>query len=393
MNMQEEIRTALHQRAEQVTAALVGLESDSMQGHEGAVADWILQFFETAGIQAEKQECAPGRYNVIAELPGRRSDRTILFSGHIDTVPLGDESLWHFPPLSAQKADGKLYGRGTCDMKGGIACSMCAAEYLAANQIVPSANFRLVYDVDEENTNLGLRTYLKTAAPADFILVGEPTNLRLAVGHRGVMAFTAEFFGKSAHVGQAALGVNAIDGALCAAEKIRRLEQALSQRTQEYLGSPSIFTTQISGGKKVNVIPDYAQIRVDRRLIAGETPESCTAQMQKILDETARETGCRTKLTVTTSCPPGLSRPELPELTAAAALLREQKLNDTPEAFGASCEMGMLQAALGAPAVILGPGSIEQAHQIDEFVTCSQLHEAAELYIRIFTELFDEGGV
>lgn len=141
------------------------------------------------------------------------------------------------------------------------------------------------------------------------------------------------------------------------------------------------------------MIPDYAQIRVDRRLIAGETPESCTAQMQKILDETARETGCRTKLTVTTSCPPGLSRPELPELTAAAALLREQKLNDTPEAFGASCEMGMLQAALGAPAVILGPGSIEQAHQIDEFVTCSQLHEAAELYIRIFTELFDEGGV
>ena len=329
MNMQEEIRTALHQRAEQVTAALVRLESDSMQGHEGAVADWILQFFETAGIQAEKQECAPGRYNVIAELPGRRSDRTILFSGHIDTVPLGDESLWHFPPLSAQKADGKLYGRGSCDMKGGSACSMV----------------------------------------------------------------TAEFFGKSAHVGQAALGVNAIDGALCAAEKIRRLEQALSQRTQEYLGSPSIFTTQISGGKKVNVIPDYAQIRVDRRLIAGETPESCTAQMQKILDETARETGCRTKLTVTTSCPPGLSRPELPELTAAAALLREQKLNDTPEAFGASCEMGMLQAALGAPAVILGPGSIEQAHQIDEFVTCSQLHEAAELYIRIFTELFDEGGV
>ena len=127
MNMQEEIRTALHQRAEQVTAALVRLESDSMQGHEGAVADWILQFFKTAGIQAEKQECAPGRYNVIAELPGRRSDRTILFSGHIDTVPLGDESLWHFPPLSAQKADGKLYGRGTCDMKGGIACSMCAA--------------------------------------------------------------------------------------------------------------------------------------------------------------------------------------------------------------------------------------------------------------------------
>ena len=104
MNMREDIRTALHQRAEQVTAALIRLESDSMQGHEGAVADWILQFFETAGIQAEKQECAPGRYNVIAELPGRRSDRTILFSGHIDTVPLGDESLWHFPPLSAQKA-------------------------------------------------------------------------------------------------------------------------------------------------------------------------------------------------------------------------------------------------------------------------------------------------
>ena len=107
MNMQEESRAALHQRAEQVTAELVRLESDSMQGHEGAVADWILRFFEAAGIRAEKQECAPGRYNVIAELPGRHAGKTILFSGHIDTVPPGDKSLWQFPPFSAQKKDGK----------------------------------------------------------------------------------------------------------------------------------------------------------------------------------------------------------------------------------------------------------------------------------------------
>lgn len=393
MNIRSDSKKKLHLRAEQVTVELVKLESDAMQGHEGAAAEWILQFFKAAGIRAEKQECASGRYNIIADVPGRRADKTILFSGHIDTVPLGDETLWHFPPLSAQVQDGKMYGRGTCDMKGGIACSMCAAEYLVNNQIVPAANIRFVYDVDEENTNLGLKTYLQTAQRADFVLVGEPTNLQLAVGHRGVMAFTAEFFGKSAHVGQAALGINAIDGALCAAEKIKQLEQTLSQQSQQYLGEPSIFATQIGGGKKVNVIPDYAWLRVDRRLIAGETPEACTAQMQEILDAAARESGCSAKLTVTTSCPPGLSQPETSEVSALAALMRKQGLDDTPVAFGASCEAGMLQTALDVPAVILGPGSIAQAHQIDEFVVCSQLHAAAELYVRIFTELFDEGGV
>ena len=384
-------RQLLHARAEQVTADLIRLESDSMQGHEGAVGDYILHFFEAAQIRAWKQSCAPGRANVIAELPGRRKDRTIVFSGHIDTVPLGDYASWHYPPLAAQIHEGKMYGRGACDMKGGIACSMCAAEYLAAHTELPAATIRFVYDVDEENANLGLRTYLHAPGAADLILVGEPTQLKLAVGHRGVMAFTAEFFGKSAHVGQAALGINAIDGALAAVERIRLLQKELSGQEQPYLGSPSIFTTQIGGGEKVNVIPDHAWIRVDRRLVAGETEALCIAQMEKILADAAQETGCKSKLTVTTSCPPGLSDPSLPLLADIAACMRRQGLDCSPEAFGASCEAGMLQNAFGAPAVILGPGSIAQAHQIDEYVACSQLHDTAELYIRIFTELFEEG--
>ncbi len=382
----------LHARTEQLAAELIALESDSMQGHEAAVGAYLVQFFRKAGISVTIQPCSETRFNVIAEIPGRRNDRTILYSGHIDTVPLGETAGWTTSPLCASIRNGRMYGRGSCDMKGSVACSMSAAEYLAQRQIVPPATLRFVYDIDEENTNLGLKTYLRDPQAADLIIVGEPTSLRLAVGHRGVMAFTVTIRGKSAHVGQAELGKNAIYASTKAIEQIQRLNAVLQQQEQPYLGKPSIHVTQIASGEKVNVIPDQATIRIDRRLIYGETPQVCTEQLAAILENVQQQTGCKYSLSITTSCPPGLSSPELPVIQAIAKVLKQNTQCAEAVAFGASCEAGMLQEALHAPVVILGPGSIQQAHQLDEFIALEQLHKGTEIYLQLFTNLYWEGA-
>lgn len=371
-------------RVLQVTKDLVSLESDAMLGHEKAMGEYVFRFLETLGIEAHRQPCAPDRFNVIARIPGHDRGRTLAYSAHLDVVPQGDAARWSSPPYQPQVRDGKLYGRGACDMKGSIACSLCAVEWLTRHGVRPANDVLLMYDVDEENANLGLKTYLEHPQSADFLLVGEPTGLRMAVGHRGVMAFTVTFHGKSVHAGQAEQGRNAIYAAADAMTEIRRLNETLSAQTQAYLGKPSIHVTQIQGGTKVNVIPDTATLRIDRRLIGGENVQSCTQQVRNALQPVCQRTGCDCDVQVTTYCPPGSSDATQPALQRIAALLTRLGLDPTPKAFEASCEAGLLQERLKVPMVILGPGSIAQAHQIDEYIALEQLWDGLTLYIHLF---------
>ena len=375
------------QRLLTIAEDLIRLESDSLYGSEKAVSDYIFQFFQKLQTEVQKQECTPGRDNIIARIKGTDSSHCTMYSGHMDTVPLGNLSRWTSHPLRPAVRNGNLYGRGSCDMKGSIACTLFAAEYMRRHGLVPNHDILFVYDVDEENQNLGLKKYLGSPAPADLILVGEPTNLRLNAGHRGVMAFTVTIHGKSAHAGQAALGKNAIYAAAQVIASVKALEKELSKISQKYVGAPSITVTQISGGEKVNVVPDRARLRIDRRLIFGENCFSCTKQLEEILKDIEKETGCAAELEVTTYCPPGKIDPDTFLFRQLAFLLEEAGMNSHPEGFPASCEAGLLQEKCRIPAVIFGPGSISQAHQIDEYISLDQLYKGAELYIQLFTML------
>ena len=381
------ITDADRQRVCELTKALIRLESDAMLGHEGAVGQWLYRFFAELDVPVELQECAPGRWNVIATLPGRRADRTILYSGHMDTVPLGDPSRWTSPATQPEVRDGRLYGRGACDMKGSIACTLAMAEIITRRAILPESTVRLVHDVDEENRNLGLHTYLQHAEPANLVLVGEPTSLRMAVGHRGVMAFTVHVQGRSAHVGQAEQGNNALYAAADVIARVRALQSTLAATRQPYLGSPSLHVTQLHGGEKVNVIPEEAVLRLDRRLVGTENAESCEAQLDALLKQSEMATGCAMRRETTTYCPPGYTGPEQPEARRVAEMLKDMGLPAEPVAFEASCEAGLLHERLGVPVLILGPGSIRQAHQPDEYVETDQLACGLALYLRLFTTL------
>lgn len=382
-----------YQRLLTIAQDLIRFKSDSLYGNEKDIGDYIFHFFKVLGLNVQRQECISGRNNIIARIKGIDSSHCTMYSGHIDTVPLGNLSDWHFSPLDPVVKNGRLYGRGACDMKGSIACTLFAVEYLHHHAIVPPHDLLFIYDVDEENENLGLKNYLKSPPSVDFILVGEPSGLRLNVGHRGVMAFTVTIHGKSAHAGQAALGRNAIYAAADVITSIQNLQKQLDQNFQEFVGRPSITVTQISGGEKVNVVPDQVKLRIDRRLIFGENCQTCTQQLTRLLKSSTEKLNCTFELEVTTYCPPGKTDPDTVVFQQLALLLKCNGIDNTPAEFPASCEAGILQETCHAPMVIFGPGSIEQAHQVNEYITLEQLYKGAELYILIFAMLsYDKEG-
>lgn len=378
----------------QILKELVSINSDSAHGNESGVAAYIERFFRELGVPVTRQCCGEDRYNVIAGFSGcddrsleKKDPATVMYSGHMDVVPAGELSVWATPPYCPSVRNGRLYGRGACDMKASLACSMFMVEYYIRHKISLNSSLLLVYDADEEVANLGLRKYLKDPHQAKVCIVGEPTNLKICTGHRGVMAFTVKLTGKSAHAGKWRLGINPIYFAAKLIRKAEQLQESLCRNTHPVLGEPSIQVTQIHGGERVNVIPDQVELRIDRRLVWGETKKSCEDQLEQLIKETAEDCRSGSEIKTTTYCPAGFVEEEETAVQYLKKLLSFRGMDPDCYGFEASCEAGLIQEKTGIPAIIFGPGSIDQAHQTDEYVELDSLFRGAELYIDLFRSL------
>ena len=371
--MTDELLSRLsEQRVTEILSDLIRRPTDAETG------DYIIDFLTRCGISAEKQDCGDGRFNVVASIPGSTPGRD-LYIGHTDVVPAGDLSAWTTPPFSPAVRDGRLYGRGAADMKGSVAAMLHAAELLAALPS-PQRGLTMVFDADEECHNTGMKRFLQDPPSGDFAVVGEPSELLLDLGHRGVMAFEAVFRGKSAHAARPETGVNAIDPAAAFCREVRSLSAALARQTGSPLGTGLLTVTMIQGGAQVNMVPESCTVRLDRRLIERETPEEAEAQLQALLSPCPGAV-----LRVTTCCPPSLTSPELPAVQALKAALLSAGEEGRCSIFPATCEAGLFTQSTGIPSVILGPGSIRQAHQTDEFIEIKELVSAARTYLLFFS--------
>ena len=381
-------------RVVQIADELIAIESENPPGNEAAVARYIFDFFAGLGYRPEKQFCGDDRYNVIVRIDGDGNlNRTVMYSGHMDVVPAGAVCKWVTHPYNPVIRDGRLYGRGSSDMKGSIACAMYAAELLTKNKIRLDGCLLYVFDVDEEHSNSGLEKFLSNPVRADFVIVGEPTGLKIAVGHRGVMAFTVTVRGKSVHAAQADKGLNSIYCSAVLIERIQALNAELSHNEYPYLGKSSVNVTMIQGGTKVNTVPDRCVLRIDRRLVKGENRENCAAQMEMLLKKLSEDTGCRCDLEITTYCPCGLIDGNLPEVNIIKGAITEA-LGTPPviTGFEASCEAGMFIERLGIPAVAFGPGNISEAHNTNEYITLEQLEKGAKAYCAVIMDLLMDNG-
>jgi len=384
---------------------LIAIPSVNPMGREGTenayfesrLTDYLEKFFHGLQLPVLRQRVAPLRENILARLdpPGRPPGQSplLLIDVHQDTVPTDQMRI---EPFSAKIEDQRIYGRGACDVKGGMAAALVALRHLAENRPSQMPTLVLACTVNEEHGFSGATELTKlwsdrTASAflgrkPDACIVTEPTELQVITKHKGVVRWRCHTTGRAAHSSQAAEGENAIYrmGRVLQALELYA-EQTLPQLGQDPLcGQATLSVGTITGGISVNTIPDRCTIEIDRRLLPGESP---SVAYNHAVDELNRLRQDRIELV---HDPPMLSSPGLSDEkngTLAQFLLGvandrggEHSIRGVP--YGTNA--GIL-AASGVPSVVFGPGSIQQAHTADEWIDIRQLQKATEILCHLAT--------
>ena len=365
-----------------LTRELVRAESPT--GRESLAAAALARALRDLGYDEVRVDRAG---NVVAEL-WRGDGPTVLLNGHIDTVPAGDLDAWPQPPFEGVLDGGRVYGRGACDMKGAVAAMAVGARQAAEDQVLG----RIVVTgvVQEEIGGLGAR-YLASTQNADVVIVGEPSDLRLMLGHRGRCEVRATFPGRLAHAGRAELGENALARA---ARFINALD-GLDLPSVPRLGRASVTATSLVTWPKdgTNVVPGSADLAIDYRMVPGESRLDLLARLQEldpgallwVPEEPFQSEDGAVMMTLPRENLPYLLAEDHPAVPTASRALSA--------AMGREVEVGTWWfatdaphlAAMGAPIVGYGPGNPELAHTSNEHVPVSQLHSAVEGYRALVT--------
>ena len=337
---------------------------------EAGVADAIDAHMRAIGLDVERQDVAPGRPNVIGVLEGAERGRTLMFCGHIDTVGVtGMES-----PFTPVVRGGRLYGRGSQDMKGGVAAMIDAARVARASGF-RKGRLVIAAVVDEEYASLGADALVREWK-ADAAIVTEPTDLQIGVAHKGFAWAAVETRGRAAHGSRPHEGRDAILRMGRVLSRLERVDRELQSRTpHRLLGTGSLHASIIEGGHELSSYPDSCRLQLERRTVPGETVETFAREMADLLGslcEEDPELEASMKVMFSRSPYELESTHELPRALLAAAT----------SAGATSATVGMsfwTDAAIlgeaGIPSVLFGPGgaglhSLEEYVRIDEVTRC-----------------------
>ena len=378
-----------------LTAALVRIPSVFRPGepeaNERTVALSVEAWLRREGFAIEVQDVAPGRPNVIGWLDGAEPGDTLCLEGHTDVVTEGDPAAWRHSPWSGVVEDGRLYGRGSADMKGGLAAAMVAAAAVRRSGVRFSGRLMVAALVDEEDAMSGANHFVKTplGRTVSAAIVCEPEQNELCLEQKGVFWARVTVHGRMAHGAMPYAGVNPITGAGQFLARVPQLERRVRRgvRRSRFLGvphvTPTIARAPATHVGQNNVIPATAELRLDVRLTPGLEPARVIAAIEDLARETERR--CPgTRITVeTVEAPRPATRVERGEAIVKALEWAVRRAGGRPPVFGGvpgSTDGTILRTALGIPIVTFGPGNRLIPHQVDEHVTVAELVEAARCY-------------
>ena len=370
-----------------LASSLVRINSENPPGREAEIASFVAERLSDLGFKA-RVDRFDRRANSLGFLKFSEDRPRMMLLGHLDTVPAGDREAWSFPPFGGEVHEGRLYGRGAADAKGSIASMLGGLKALVDSGVELSGEIIFAAVADEELESRGVRRLLASGLKAEYAIVGEPTSLQVCITHKGRLVLSISFMGKSAHASTPHLGINPIQVAANFIESLDNFSRKLSEKRHRLLGSPTISPTIIRGGVKDNVIPDSLELVVDYRVLPQEDLKSIVSELDKLSKKSARRYGSDSKLRIIRWIPPAEVDEKSPIVLAAVKAVEDVlKIEGEVRGFRATCDMGYLVNNAGIQSIILGPGSLEQAHTIDEWVSVEELVSAAKIYAFIILNL------
>ena len=364
---------------------------EGVENQETDVARHINEFFINEGIESEMVSIVDGRCNVVAKLRGKGNGKSLLFTGHTDTVPPYD---MQGDPYKIRISDGKMYGRGVVDMKAGLACMMMAMASLKRAGIKLSGDLIFAGVIDEEAKSEGTRALLESGIKTDAAIVSEPTNMEICIAHRGLEWFEFTFHGKTVHGGKQKEGINAIQKAMKFINKMEcDLIPEIEKRTIPILGSSSMNYGLIRGGTQPSTVAGECILQIDRRWIPGEEYSGIIREYQEILDDLHKEDPHfkadfkvmeisymdekyihEAMYTDAKDMIVEVSQKALIEVTGEKPELRS---------FTAWTDGGLINSYGKIPTIVLGPGDLESAHSAEEHLAISSVVPATIIYALI----------
>ncbi|WP_249870516.1 M20 family metallopeptidase [Oceanobacillus saliphilus] len=377
----------------QLTRELVKIPSvyreNDPTGNETEVASYVANYLNQIGIETHIEEVVPGRPNVIGIVDSGKPGKTLLFEGHTDVVTAGNREAWKYDPFGAEIVDGRMYGRGTNDTKGNLACMITAVQSILLDKEEFTGKIILCIPCDEEGLMLGIKHFIKQgwADGVDGAIICEPEENQVCIAQRGAIRLQVDIFGKMAHGAISWSGINPNWRLARFIVELEKLEKEEQERYGEdpFLKWPSITPTIIQspfkGEAQINVIPDHCMLTLDIRTIPAQNHDDLLQKIDSIVDRLkAEDADFRSELTVIDNRPPTLTAKDDPVVQAIYEAV-QGVTGKTPIYNGVpGATDGTFLHVHGIPIVTIGAGDREVPHQLNEYVDIEELAETTAIY-------------
>ncbi|HLS07520.1 ArgE/DapE family deacylase [Lentibacillus sp.] len=374
------------EQAKSLLKDIIKINSVNPPGNETEVANKLKALFDEYGIETELVEYDENRANLIAYLRGETDGPVLGLTGHMDVVPPG-ENEWEHDPFGAEEKNGKIYGRGACDMKSGLVACAMAMVSLKEEGLPLSGEINLLATIGEETGAVGSRQLTEKgyADQLDALIIAEPTKNKIKISHKGALWPQIITYGKTAHGSMPDSGINAVAHMNEIIHQILGESFELTYEKDELLGAPTYSVDVIKGGSNTNVVPDQCFANIDIRTVPSQDHQQIIEQIEQIIENTKKK---------------------YPDLKADIHRLNDQSpvktssedpfvqlVQDVVKASDGSAELGGVTAYTDGsqfihannkfPIVVLGPGETSTAHQPDEYVEVDKYLDSINLYKEI----------
>lgn len=373
----------------EVLRELIRRPSQNPPGNEKVVAEYICKTMKDWGYQPQyvyKPE--PERPSVVVVHKGTEGRPRLVLNGHIDVVPEGNLDGWSVPPFEGTVKEARIYGRGACDMKGGIAAAMIAAKVIKESGVKLRGDLVLQFAMGEETGEAGTKSLLDEGFGGEWGIVLEPTDLKVMTAEKGLAWYHFKVKGKPTHGSRPHQGINAIYNAAKLISAIQEYHEEIGKRTHPLCGKDVCSVTMIKGGTKENIIPESCWLALDRRIIPGETVEQVDSEIKAIiqrLTEKDLEFKCDFERVML------YESAEIPVDHKLAEVVRKNVKEVTgvvpaPAGMLASTDQRNFINDAGIPAISWGPGW-GKSHELDEYVEISQVVDCAKVLLLTIFDL------